>query len=680
MDRNSKKKYFSNGYYIDNQEKESKHSDLRHDNCCHKSNGDGRHHHKNCDLRNLNNCCKKDNCCKKNNCCKNDNCCKKDNRCKNDNCCKKDYCHKREPECKEIRKYDYIVIGTGTAGCLIAKNLAQNNRGNSWTLCIEAGENLNNDPLVTQPFAPTPDRPNTINLLNATDDPSTSYTFGSISTTIPSANLTLNKDNRVRFRVGRALGGSSAKNLLLTVHPSPLYYEELVNTYTDSGWENFEQIDRAIETYIGATNPGGGECRGQNGAIKVSQSVLPEGPNNISPEFPEKMAEIAGIPLVVDYNDCQNTCIFKSSQRFTKIVNGTVIRSFAGNEYLGEEIINQLTGQGINRWKKLRLLTKTTVLKILFHRSCSGELTAKGVRVLEKGQTKDYFADKVILSAGAIHNPAILQLSGIGPQKVLQDADINPVLLNENVGKNFIDHFGPVIVIQIAKNIRPSVTVGFGGFVQINPAGVEYGGERRTVQFITVAGINSISPAFIPALNLDTTAFNYFTLICFIIKPISRGTVNVISNDPNAFPKIDAGFYNTNGQLNSDINVSQQAILYIKNVVDSLNADLGSEVYKIVFPTTEDIIPGDPSLLNRYITGEISVADHPTGTCKMDKDISTSVVDDRLRVRGVENLYCADMSIYPIIPDGNTCYPAYHAGGQLTEFLTGIDYNNELPF
>ena len=607
---------------------------------------------------------------------------------KNYSCCKKSKCHIEydfdQNQCDDKPKiFDYIIIGAGTAGCLIAKNLSQSNRGNSRTLVIEAGPNLNREPLITLPFIPSTDRPG-INLVNATDDPIDSYTFTSITTAfdVPSpANPTINKDNRVSFRVGRAVGGGSAKNLLLTVVGSPEYYNDVATNYTNSGWDDFRDINQAIETYIGLENPISNDCRGENGAIKVTQAAAPP-PNNVNPEFPAKMANLAGVPFVVDYNDCINTCAFSRNQQFVKSVNNQTLRSFSGNEYLGDNVVNQITGKGIGIWKKLRLLTKTTVLKILFDNThkCKHPI-ANGVLVLENGETKTYHAKRIILAGGAVHNPAILQRSGIGPLDVLTKAHIKPVLVNENVGKNFIDHFGPPVVIQVAKSAIPNLTTGWGAFLPITVQGLVIGGTRRNVQFVSLNGTNSISPAFQPALDLDTINFNYFSLLCWNLRPESRGTINIASNDPLMFPRIDANFYQTNGQLNDDIKVAQNSIFFLKAVVDALNVDHGSEVYKIVYPTTEDIDPLNPNLLNQYIGGEISVTDHPTGTCKMDSNnVATSVVDDRLKVRGIDNLYCADLSILPIIPDGNTCFGAYHVGGQFVEFQTGIQFNNVNPF
>jgi choline dehydrogenase len=185
----------------------------------------------------------------------------------------------------------------------------------------------------------------------------------------------------------------------------------------------------------------------------------------------------------------------------------------------------------------------------------------------------------------------------------------------------------------------------------------------------------------IAALNLDTTTYNYFTLICWNILPESRGSVNIVSTDPLTPPELDASFYQTNGTLNSDINVAIQSIFFINSVVNSLNTTIGSNVYNIVYPKAADIDIVNPNKLIPYILGELSVTDHPSGTCKMDAyNTTASVVNDRLFVRGVDGLMCADLSIYPLIPDGNTCMGAYFVGGKATEFLTGLTYNNANPF
>ena len=578
--------------------------------------------------------------------------------------------------CKE-KSWDYIVVGAGSAGCLVAKNLAQTGKS---VLCLEAGENRSESPLIKYPFLPTEGRPG-INLTNATDDPRTAFVYQSITTAIPQENFTINKDSRIRFRVGRVVGGGSAKNLLSAVRGSPEYHEDLIKNYTNDGWTNYTEIYQAIETYTGNQNTNPQNCRGDNGLIHVRQVPPPaEIPESTYPEFPEMMATVAGVQLVNDYNDCQNAVVSKTNQQFLKQEGNLLVRSFSGNEYFGSNVLDQKTGKGKRKWKSLKLITGATVSKLLF-KKCNGTNISKGVCVVRKGCYTHYRSKKVILCAGAINDAAILQRSGIGPKVIMDNLKIDPIYINENVGSNLLDHVGPSITIQVDKSIRPVLQVGFQAYLDIGPTGVVFGGSRRTVQFITLAGLSNLDPSYVKILNIDTSKYNYFTFLCWNLNPVSKGKINIVSKDPLTYPEVDPKFYKSSeNTLNEDILISQQAILYIKKVVDQLNVQIGSNAYKIIYPLESDIDSSNPSKLNDYI-GNLSVTDHPSGTCSMNSvDLSKAVVDDKLRLIGVKGVRIADTSIFPIIPDGNTCMPAYFAGGKLVEFETGKVYDNNNPF
>jgi choline dehydrogenase-like flavoprotein len=115
-------------------------------------------------------------------------------------------------------------------------------------------------------------------------------------------------------------------------------------------------------------------------------------------------------------------------------------------------------------------------------------------------------------------------------------------------------------------------------------------------------------------------------------------------------------------------------------MVQEMNNITGSESYRIVWPPQDVINSLDLDKLTPYIASAVSMTDHATGTCRMGKDIDPDkVVDDRLRVVGVRGLRCADLSVLPIIPDGNTCYGAYAVGAKCFEFLTGIQLDNSNP-
>lgn len=599
------------------------------------------------------------------------------NRCSNYNKCQRD-----------CRRYDtdYIIVGAGTAGTLLAKNLSQSDRGNKNVLLLESGEFVNDDPLYTSPFSPTISRPS-INLLNATDDPKGADTFTSTAATLADG-TNLNTDGRIRFRVGRAVGGGSAKNLLLVVHPSPDYNEALVQ-HTDSGWGDLVDIYRSIETYNGTLNDGGGDCRGTNGAIQVTRGAPTPSPapDSMEEDFKDSVKSLLNVDGVTDYNDCVNTCTFYGAQRFITS-GGPPVRSFGGNAYLGPDVVDKSSGCGINKWKKIHVKTKSSVSRILFD-TTKQPPRAIGVEVVIDGKVcKKYYARcEVILCGGAIHNPAILQRSGLGPKEVLDDSGVNSLINNPNIGTNLLSHYGPVVVIETNRNFSNGNSPNTGAFLDIDSNGAT-DGSRRRLQVLTLNGVNgSVAPA-VPLMNFSPERPNVFSMLLWNLTQESSGRVYIAGSDSQMFPRIDINCYinrpNNNvfadSTVGKDFGAAQQYYLFMKNMIEEMNLTTGAESYKIVWPPQSEIDPLNLDKLTPYISSAVSMTDHATGTCRMGKcDNHNKVVDDRLRVVGVKGLRCADLSILPIIPDGNTCYGAYAVGAKCFEFLTGVSLNNTNP-
>ena len=165
-------------------------------------------------------------------------------------------------------------------------------------------------------------------------------------------------------------------------------------------------------------------------------------------------------------------------------------------------------------------------------------------------------------------------------------------------------------------------------------------------------------------------------MLSWNLRPQSRGSVKATSLDPAA--RVDFKF---NAYQNADdLAVARNAIFLAKRMVDNLNATFGPGTYKIVYPLEADIDEGDPAKLDGYIRGSPQVTDHPCGTCQFDdQNPNVAVCDSKLNVLGVQRLKQADLSVFPLIADGNTCLPAYIVGVKVVELITGLSFGKENP-
>lgn len=351
--------------------------------------------------------------------------------------------------------------------------------------------------------------------------------------------------------------------------------------------------------------------------------------------------------------------------------------------------MNQETGQGIGKWEKLLVKTSSTVNRVIFDRTHTIP-RAKGVEVVGlDGQKRLYYARKeVILCAGSIYNPAILQRSGIGPAALLakEDIDVGVVVDNPNVGKNLLSHYGNVTVIETSLEWTLPSGPGTGAFLPIGPAGPT-GNERRLVQMQITAGINSLIGSAIPFIDRNPVEFpTVFSSLMWLMRQTSRGVVEIVSRDPLTYPALRANCYIEQPDPENfatavetdDVDSVIQFWVAWREIVEHINAAHGSEVIRIIWPPQSELFAANKPNLLQYIASAVTITDHPTGTCPMGKaDSTTRVVDDRLRVVGVEGLRCADLSVLPIIPDGNTCMSAYFVGVKCAQFITGQVYNRD---
>ena len=301
---------------------------------------------------------------------------------------------------------------------------------------------------------------------------------------------------------------------------------------------------------------------------------------------------------------------------------------------------------------------------VLVHKILFDGLKAIGVEYWQDNQTKIVKCNKeIILSAGSIGSPHVLQVSGIGDSNKLKNLNINVVNELKGVGKNLQDHlmFRPVYKVKNLKSLNGKINSLFGNlligleyiFNQSGPmtmgasqvcgfAKSDNSRETPNLQF----HVQPISTDILGATKLHD--FDGITPTVANIRPTSRGEINIVSNNMKDYPKIKMNYLSTE----DDRYVAAQGLKLVRKIM------LESETFKKYEP--EEYRPGvhitDDEELVKAGSDFTQTIFHPVGTCKMGQD-ENSVVNDRLKVHGIENLRVVDASIMPNITSGNTNAP-----------------------
>lgn len=314
-------------------------------------------------------------------------------------------------------------------------------------------------------------------------------------------------------------------------------------------------------------------------------------------------------------------------------------------------------GQGVNG-HKLFMLFDAVAVKILFNKSGR----AKKVQYMQNGQLLEARARKAVVLAGGINSSKLLQLSGIGPSEVLKNAGIEPVFINENVGQHLQNH--PLIFITLLAN--PAVS----GI----PPGASYSFTINSV-YLPVVGGSASDPRmlqilfeYIPA----TSGTPPLVLIGFeLLNPKSEGSVNIQSDNPFQIAAANDGFYQDPVDLE---NMKDAVKVYIRTLLEQL-ATIDPPYYQPVLqdPINTVILSGYNDLVvEQYVKNNSNLSldvHHFTSHCKMAPLNAGGVVDGNTCVYGTKNVFVADDSICPVIPDINTAASAMMIGLRSSEIL-----------
>lgn len=541
---------------------------------------------------------------------------------------------------------DIIVIGGGAAGCILMNKLSEN--GLFSVLGIEGGLNLTNDPAIEAVGLPA-------FLLAGTGKPQ--YFWPGWNQTLPMPGLNGRTSD---WTTGMLLGGGSSINGLYYGRGSNAVYSRWEGISGSSNWslDNILATFKALENYQGLTiTPG---ARGVDGSVNVLQTPTV---SQITTQvlLPATQAAFPEIPTVVDYNDPSvENCIDPRAQWFID-PTGTK-RVSSATAYLNDTVMTP-EGQRING-HKLFVLFDSVAVKILFDKHGR----AKKVKYVKDGKLFVAKARKAVVLASGINSSKLLQLSGIGPSAALKNAGIKPVFINENVGKHLQNH--PLIFITMLAD--PALS----GI----PPNASYAFTIHNV-YLPVVGGNSSDPRmlqilfeFIPA----TAQTPPILAVGFdLLNPVSEGSVTIQSDNSFQIAAADDAFYLNPIDL---ANMKSAVSVYIRALLDQLNAlyPFPSIYFKPILtdPINLVILSGyDDAEVERYVKNNSNLSldiHHFVSHCKMAPLSAGGVVDGDTRVYGTKNVFVADNSICPVIPDINTTAPAMMIGLRSSEILKRI--------
>jgi choline dehydrogenase len=538
---------------------------------------------------------------------------------------------------------DIIVVGGGAAGCILMSQLSE--KGLFSVLGIEAGLNLTDDPAIEAVGLPA-------FLLAGTGK--YKYFWPGWNQTVPMPGLNGRTSD---WTTGMMLGGGSSINGLYYGRGSNAVYSRWEEVSGSSNWSlaNILATFNALENYQGLTiTPG---ARGSNGALNVLQTpTVSQITSNVL--LPASQAAFPGIPTVLDYNDPSvEGCIDPRAQWFID-PTGTQ-RVSSATAYLNGTVMTP-EGQGVNG-HKLFMLFDSVAVKIIFDEHGR----AKKVRYIQDGQLFEARARKAVVLAGGINSSKLLQLSGIGPSEALKNAGIKPVFINENVGQHLQNH--PLIFFTL---LADPAANGI-------PPGAPYAFTINSV-YLPVVGGSSSDPRMLQILfeYIPATAQTPpVVAVGFeLLNPQSEGSVTIQSDNSFQIAAADDGFYQDPVDLE---NMKNAVKVYIRNLLEQLAT---------IDPPYYQPIPGDPiytvilsgysdAAVEAYVKNNSNLSldvHHFTSHCKMAPLNAGGVVDGDTRVYGTKNVFVADDSICPVIPDINTAAAAMMIGLQSSEILKRV--------
>ncbi len=512
-------------------------------------------------------------------------------------------------------EFDFIIVGAGSAGCTLASRLSENGK---YKICLMEAGGKDNNPWIHVPIG---------------------YAKLFTNKNVNWLYQTKNDDGWVKRSMaaprGKVLGGSSSINGMIYIRGQKEDYNhwrQLGNT----GWSYDDILPYFKKAEI--QERGQNEFHGISGNLHVSDHK-------------------DNHPLAKAYVDAAVEEGFKANNDF----NGETQEGFGPYQWTTYKGRRWSAAKAylsdVKKKKNVTIITGAHATKIIFDQKVAKEIEYKKDGKLYVVRAKK----EIILSLGAFNSPQLLQLSGIGPKKLLDSYGIETVRELKGVGENLQDHINAPVIFQLNKPF--TVNDVYNNFSRRIGAGLEYIFKRQGMLSMGVAyagGFFKTNETFetpdIQSLVLmfSTTAiggaphkYPGVTVVCTLLRPESRGYVKITSSDPLSPPEIAPNYLS----VESDRQKLIDAIRIVRRICE--NKNFSKYVVQEKYPGVNK--DSDDQLLD-YLREMSRTSYHPVGTCKMGTD-DMAVVDNELKVNGVRSLRVVDASIMPTLVSGNTNAP-----------------------
>jgi len=515
-------------------------------------------------------------------------------------------------------EYDYVIVGGGAAGCVLANRLSAD--PDVSVLLLEAG----NDERWIWTRIP-------VGYLYCINNPRTDWCYR----TEPEPGL---NGRSIVYARGKGLGGSTLINAMLCLRGQARDYDEWARITGDPAWrwENVLPVFRGMEDYWN----GSSEMHGAGGEWRVERQRLSW---TILDRFAEAATE-TGIPATGDFNTGDNTGVSRFEVNQKRGTRWSSMRGFL---------------DPIRHRSNLTIITGalTDRLTLEGRRVTGVEFRCDGERCSARGRIE------TVLAAGAIGSPAILQRSGVGDGALLRAQGIPVTLHAPDVGANLQDHLqlrciyrvqGVTTLNQQIKSLpaKAKMALDYALFRRgpLSMAPSQLGLFAHSGDDVETPDLEyHVQPLSLDKFGDPLHPFPAFTASVADIRPESRGSVTISDREPESAPRIAPCYLSTDG----DRRKATRAIRLTRRIIGQPS---------LAPYSPEEYLPGPDCQTDEelaHAAGDIGTTIfHPVGTCRMGADNDPhAVTDSQLRVRGLDGLRVVDASIMPTITSGNTCTP-----------------------
>ena len=558
--------------------------------------------------------------------------------------------------------YDYIIVGGGSAGCVVASRLSVN--PNIQVLLIEAGED----------FTPENEPSEIRDVFPGTAHSNPRFTWNQAAYFAPRPSNAPDERKMVRYAQGRVIGGGSSVNGMISIRGLPSDYDGWEDLgATGWNWKDVLPYFCRIETDMDY----GGPLHGNGGPLLLKRVPEEEWPG-LTKGFMEAAKEM-GWQNIGDKNG-----VFEDGYFPIAVANAIGRRESAANTYLSQEVRQR---------PNIEIIDNSRAERIIF----TGK-KATGLRVLQKQKHIDIKANEIIVSCGALHSPALLLRSGIGPANTLSNLNIDVVADRKGVGKHLMEHpgvnFGCYMRREgrLPRHLRPPMYAGlrWSSGLAGCPAGDMY--------------MIPMNKSFWHAIGERLAV-----LMMWVNKSYSEGEVCLNSSDPMAEPFVDFNMCSDPRDMERlkigvkkltelqekhhlkqyvtdifPISYSDRARSYaVYDVANKFKTWVGGMLMDVSGPARRKIIKTmmadgptirelntDDATLTEWINGTVFGHYHASCSNRMgSEDDPGAVTDPSAKVYGVEGLRVADASIMPAVPSANTNLPTVMVGEKVAQMI-----------